>query len=159
MIMLGPWLPPGKHGQRGLKMKTSLRDESAALRGITLEIGCSTEGFDLPVSVVLMAEFKNKPRAMARIDLNGQRHENRLSICGEWQFQDAGRTHFHDTRQHLGIPIEQLFSGNWDLPVAQPIGDMPKDFSKAMEKCGELLHIENLDEVEEPQWQPRRFPF
>jgi hypothetical protein len=36
---------------------------------------------------------------------------------------------------------------------------MPEDFSKAMEKCGELLHIGNLMEIEEPQWQPRQFPF
>ena len=36
---------------------------------------------------------------------------------------------------------------------------MPGAYSEAMEKCGELLHIENLGEIEEPQWQPRRFPF
>lgn len=122
-------------------------------------MSCSPEGFSLPLYVVLLAELKRKAHAIARIDINGQRHENRLAVCGEMQFADAGCTHFHDTKLHIGIPIEQLFSGNWDLPIARPIGDMPKDFCKAMEKCGELLHIENLKEVEEPQWQPRRVPF
>lgn len=93
---------------------------------------------------------------MARIDINGSRHENRHVICGDWHLMDAGGTHFHDTLLHSGLEIEKLFNGIWDLPVARPIGDMPKDFSGAMEKCGELLHIENLNEIEEPQWQPKR---
>lgn len=153
------WAMPGKHGQRGLKLKVSLKDEIAALAGIALEIRCQDEGFHLPSSVVMMAEFQRKPRAMARIDINGSRHENRHAVCGNLQFVDAGATHFHDTMLHSNVPIEELFDGLWDLPVARPIYDMPEDFSGAMEKCGELLHIGNLREVEEPQWQPRRLPF
>lgn len=159
LITLGPWVPPQKNGQRGLKMKASLRNESATILGVSLEIGCSNEGFDLPFKVVMMAEINNKPRAMARIDINGSRHENRHAICGELHLLDAGRTHFHDTRLHADLSIEQLFNGNWDLPVARPIDDMPEDFSEAMEKCGKLMHIGNLREIEEPKWQPRRFPF
>jgi len=153
------WVAPGKNGQRGLKLKASLRDETAALRGVAIEIGCSAEGFDLPIHVVLLADFRNKPRAMARIDINGPTHVNRYAICAEWLHQDAGATHFHDTRLHRKLTVEELFSGNWDLPVARPLGDIPKDFCDAMEKCGELLHIENLSEIEEPQWQPRRLHF
>lgn len=159
MINLGPWLPPQKGGQRGVKLKSSLQVASAALPGITIEIGCNIEGFELPSRVVLMAEIDRGARPMARIDINGSRHENPHAICGEWQHIDAGKTHFHDTRLHVTLTIEELFNGIWDLPVARPIPDMPTDFAKAMEKCGELLHIENLGEIEEPQWQPRQFPF
>lgn len=106
-----------------------------------------------------MADITGKPKAMARIDINGSRHENTKAVCGEWRGSDAGRTHFHDTRLHSAIPITDLFNGKYgDLPVARPINDMPSEFFKAMEKCGELLHIENLGEVEEPKWQPRQFP-
>jgi len=153
------WVMPGKYGQRSLRLKATLRDETAAIRGVSLEIGCNIEGFDLPIRVVLLAEVKNKPRAMARIDINGSRHENLYAICGDAQFSDAGQTHFHDTWLHRGLTIEQLFNGDWDLPVARQIDDMPRKFSEAMEKCGELLHIGNLSEIEEPQWQPKRFPF
>lgn len=150
------WIPPGKHGQRGFRLKATLRDDVSAIRGLSLEIGCHVEGFDLPASVVLLSEFKNRPRAMARIDVNGSKHENRYPICGEWQHLDAGRTHFHDTRLHAALDIKELFSGVWDLPIARPISDMPKDFSEAMEKCGGLLHIENMSEIKEPTWQPKR---
>lgn len=153
-----PWVSPSQNGRRGLKLQTSLRDDTASLQGVKLEIGCSSEGFDLPVRVVLLAEINKKARAIARIDINGSMHQNRPAICGESQFMDAGRTHFHDTRMHRTIPIAELFNGSYDLPIARPIDDMPEDFTKAMEKCGELLHIENLVEIEEPQWQPRQFP-
>lgn len=105
-----------------------------------------------------MAEIDQKPRAMARIDINGSRHVNRHAICQEWLNCDAGRTHFHDTQLHLGMSIEELFFSGWDLPVARPIDDMPEDFTEAMAECGKLLNIDNLTEIEEPQWQPRRFP-
>jgi len=153
------WVKPGKNGLRGLRLRASLQDEAAAIRGVSIEIGCNIEGFDLPVRVVLLAEVKNKPRAMARIDINGSRHENLKAICGDLQFLDAGLTHFHDPRLHRGLTIEQLFNGDWDLPVARQIDDMPEKFPEAMEKCGELLHIENLREIEEPQWQPKLLPF
>jgi hypothetical protein len=154
------WVEPEKSGQRGLKLKSSLQSQSAALRGVTLEVGCHNESFELPSRVVLMVEFKGRSHAMARIDINGSRHENPKAICGEWQHVDAGLTHFHDTRLHRDIPIAEMFSDKYpNLPVARPINDMPNDFSKAMEKCGELLHIENLGEIEEPQWQPRQFLF
>jgi hypothetical protein len=160
LIMPCMWVEPEKSGQRGLKLKAPLQSESAALRGVTLEVGCHNESFELPSRVVLMVEFKGRSRAMARIDINGSKHENPKAICGEWHQKDAGRTHFHDTRLHNSIQIADLLSGTYgDLPVARPINDMPNEFSKAMEKCGELLHIENLGEIEEPQWQPRQFPF
>jgi hypothetical protein len=110
--------------------------------------------------LALLAEFKGKPCAFARIDINGQQHINRHAICGDLQFEDAGGTHFHDTLLHCDLDIDQLFGPDFaNLPVARPISDMPSDFSKAMEKCGEMLHIENLTEIEEPQWQPRQFSF
>jgi hypothetical protein len=155
------WVPPiAKFGQRQLTLKASLWDGTAAIQGVSFSASCSPEGFDLPVHVTLLAEFKGKPRAIARVDINGQRHGNRHAVCASLQFSDAGVTHFHDTRLHENIEISLLLSGSLgDLPIARPIGDMPEDFSKAMEKCGELLHIGNLTEIEEPQWQPRQFPF
>jgi len=153
------WVNAGKNGQRGLKLKAALRDDYATIGGVTLELGCHVEGFHLPSRVVMMAEIGNKPRAMARIDINGSRHENRYAICGEWQFLDAGMTHFHDTRLHLGIAFSELFDGTYgDLPVARPIDNISENFLVALEKCGELLNIDNLGEIEEPQWQPRQFP-
>jgi hypothetical protein len=154
-------LPPNpKHGQRQLTLRASLSDGVATIQGVSLRAGCTLEGFDLPFHVTLLAEFGGKPRAFARIDINGQRHENRLAVCESMQFMDAGRTHFHDTRLHSSVEIGVLFGGNvGDLPVARPLGDMPNKFSEVMEKCGELLHIVNLTEIEEPQWQPRQFPF
>lgn len=56
------------------------------------------------------------------------------------------------------MSIEELFFSGWDLPVARPIDEMPEDFTGAMVKCGRLLNIDNLTEIEEPQWQPKRFP-
>lgn len=129
------------------------------MQGVSLRIGCSPEGAELPLHLSLLAEYGRKPHAFARIDLNGSRHPNAHAVCGSMQFVDAGKTHFHDTRLHLGMPIDKLFNSDWDLPIAQPIGDIPDNFLKLMEKCGEMLHIENLTEVEEPQWQPRQFPF
>lgn len=140
-------------------MKSALIFKGATILGVSIEIRCSVEGFDLPTSVVLMAEIDRKAKAFARIDINGSPHENRPAVCGAWQHKDAGRTHFHDTELHANVPFDVLFNQGNDLPIARPIGYMPTDFSAAMEKCGELLHIEDLGEVEEPQWQPRQFPF
>lgn len=160
LLFVSSWVAPSANGQRRLSFRGPLGEKSAALQGISLQIACDAEGFSLPTSVVLLAEINRKPRAIARIDINGTRHQNKLKICGDWQHLDAGHTHFHDTRLHRDIPIDEMFSDKYpDLPVARPISDMPEDFSKAMEKCGELLHIENLGEIEEPQWQPRQFPF
>lgn len=155
------WVQPvTKLGQRQMTLTSSLWDGTATIQGVRFSASCSPEGFDLPVHVTLLAEFRGKPRAIARVDINGQRHENRHKVCGSLQFSDAGVTHFHDTSLHADIEIAQLLGGSLgDLPIARPIGDMPEDFSKAMEKCGELLHIGNLTEIEEPQWQPRQFPF
>lgn len=160
LLSVGSWIAPNRHGQRRLTFRGPLGEKSAALQGISLQIACDAEGFSLPTSVVLLAEINRKPRAIARIDINGTRHENKLKICGDWQHVDAGYTHFHDTRLHRDIPIAEMFSDKYpDLPVARPINDMPNDFSKAMEKCEELMHIENLGEIEEPQWQSRQFLF
>lgn len=149
-----------KAGQRGFRLKSALEADGATMLGVTFDMRCNLEGFELPTSVVLMAEVGFKPRAMARIDINGSRHENRPAICGVWQHLDAGPTHFHDPRLHASIPMKDLFDGTYgDLPVARPIRDMPLNFAEAMEKCAELLHIEDLAKIEEPQWQPRQFLF
>lgn len=146
-------------GQRGLKLRTSFRGEGASILGTALEIVCQPDGFELRSKVVMLAEIKGKPRAVARIDINGSKHENPLAICGEWQHLDAGHTHFHDLNLHKDLSLDELFGRSLDLPVARPLHDFPRDFREAMEKCGELLHIENLSEVEEPQWQPKQFLF
>jgi hypothetical protein len=156
LLIINTWSGPTQNGQRGLRMKAALQDVSGVIRGLSLEIRCHVEGFDRPVSVALLAEYMQRPRAMARIDISGSRHENRHPICGEWQFRDAGVTHFHDTVLHEALDIRELFGGGLDLPVARPLGDMSQDFREAMEECGKLLHIDGLSEVEEPQWQPRQ---
>lgn len=154
------WTLPEKRGQRGFKLKSALFADSATLAGVTLEIRCNSEGFELPSAVVLMAEIYRKPHAIARIDINGPPHPNAKAVCGDLQNKNAGSTHFHDTRLHSRVPFQELFDGtHGNLPVARPIDDMPSEFSKAMEKCGKLLHIEDLGEVEEPQWQPKQLPF
>lgn len=150
------WDEPRKNGGRGFVMKASLRDSVAALQGVGFEIRCSADGFDLPSHIVLKAEYKNKPHCFARIDINASLHVNTKSVCGDLQFIDAGRTHFHDTRLHRDLTLNELFNAEWDLPVARPLENMPNDFLKVMEICGKLLHIENLTEVEEPSWPPKR---
>lgn len=161
LVLPCSWTPPNADvGQRRSTIRASLTDGRSTIQGIGLRMECNPEGFALPVAVVLTAEYKGRPRAIARVDINGQKHENRHAVCGSLQFTDAGVTHFHDTSLHAHIEISELLGGSLgDLPIARPIGDMPEDFSKAMEKCGELLHISNLTEIEEPQWQPRQFPF
>lgn len=153
------WTEPQTASQRKLRLRATLQTQNAAIRGVTLEIGCYAEGFGLPCSVVLMAQILGKFRAIARIDMNGPSHLNTHAYCEQWQHTDAGKTHFHDTRLHRHIPFTDLFDDKRiDLPVARPINDMPTEFSKAMEKCGELMHIENLADIEEPKWQPQQFP-
>lgn len=153
------WTEPQALGQRKLRLRTALQTQNVAIRGVALEIGCYAEGFDLPSSVILLAEILGKLRAIARIDVNGPSHPNTHAYCGTWHQEKAGNTHFHDTRLHSHIPFTDLFDDKRiDLPVARPINDMPTEFSKAMEKCGELMHIENLADIEEPKWQPRQFP-
>ncbi len=158
LLVTNTWSLPSHGGQRGFRMKAALQSGTEVIRGLSLEMRCHVEGFGVgrPMSVALLVEYMQRSRAMARVDIFGSRHENRHPICGEWQFSDAGVTHFHDTRLHVDLEIRELFGSLWDLPVARPIGDMPQDFRGAMEKCGELLHIVDLSEVEEPQWQPRQ---
>ena len=156
LVLPCPWVLPGPNGQRGFTLKGTLRDEVGSIPGLRFEMRCHVEGFDLPSSLVLLAEFKDKSNAMARIDINGSPHTNRPAICGDWQHLDAGKTHFHDTKLHAGVAIEELFLEGHDLPIARPITDLPDDFTAAMEKCGALLHILNLNEVEEPPWHPKR---
>ncbi len=139
-----PWVPPNNaFGQRRLTIRASLSDGTATIQGIGLRVECNPEGFSLPFTIVLTAEYKRKPRAIARIDINAQQHENRLAVCGDLQFQDAGTTHFHDTELHRHIELSKLLDDPLlDLPVARPISDMSKDFSAAMEKCGERCILE-----------------
>jgi hypothetical protein len=154
------WTPPDlRVGQRQLKLKASLVAQEATILGVRIEVSCHAESFDLPSHVVLLVDYGGKPRAMARIDINGSGHPNAFPEAGALFQSDAGPTHFHDTRLHRRIPIRELFTRAWDLPVAMPISDMPTEFQAAMEKCSELLHIENLGEISEPPWQPRQLPF
>ena len=155
------WVPPRtSFGQRLLTLRASFWDGKATIQGLGLRALCYPEGIELRMSLVLLAEFDSKSRALARIDINGSRHENRHAVCGTMQFVDAGHTHFHDPLLHSHINIEDLLNHRFgDLPVARPISDMPEEFSKMMEKCGRMLHIENMTEIEEPQWQPRQFLF
>ena len=120
---------------------------------------CSPETLELPFNIALLAEYRGKPRAFARIDVNASDHENRDEVCGVHHLISAGKSHFHDTRLHEHIDINHLFSDCWDLPIATALPHVPDRFQLLMEMCAELLHIENLAEVEEPQWQPRQFPF
>jgi hypothetical protein len=152
-------MPDLRVGQRHLKLKASLVAEEATIQGVRLEVSCNPDGFELPSHIVLLVEFGGRPRAMARIDINGSGHPNAVPEAGDLFQCDAGPTHFHDTRLHSNITIKDLFTKAWDLPVARPISDMPTDFHAAMEKCAELLHIANLGEISEPPWQPRQLPF
>jgi hypothetical protein len=152
-------LPDSTFGERQLRLKASLVVDEAVIQGVRLDVSCHAEGLELRSHVLLLAEYEGRPRAMARIDINGPGHVNKVPEAGDLFQTDAGPTHFHDTRLHRGIPIRDLFTRAWDLPVARPISDMPTEFQAAMEKCGELLHIENLGEISEPPWQPRQLPF
>lgn len=155
------WTQPDRTlGQRHLVLRASLRDDVGTLEGVSLQVACSPEGVQLPIYVVLLAEYRGRPKAIARIDVNGQRHENLNAICGDLQHMDAGPTHFHDPALHTEIDLHSLLGGaHGDLPIARALTDLPDDFPKLMAKCGELLHIGNLTAIEEPQWQPRHFPF
>lgn len=133
--------------------------QSVITQGITFCIVCQPEFPEEQVAIVLMVEIGLKPRPFARIDWRGQAHENRRVECGDLQYLDAGRTHFHDPRLHRHMTMDQLFSGNLDLPVATKIDPEPNSFQDLTAVASQLLNIHNLPQVPVPPWSPRALPF
>lgn len=120
----------------------------------TLRIQCPMHTPNERVGVMLHTQHKGKSRCFARVDWNGSTHENRLRVCGPHRFLNAGPTHFHDPRLLGDAELGEVLDPNLNLPVATPLDRAPRTFKELMVICSDLLHIEGLDEIEEPQWNP-----
>lgn len=129
---------------RSRRISTTVQIQSVISQGITFCVVCQPELPDEQVAIVLMAEIGFKPRPFARIDWRSQGHENRRVECGDMQFSDAGRTHFHDLRLHRHLSMDQLYGSNLDLPIATKIDPEPNSFQDLTAVASRLLNIDNL---------------
>lgn len=137
------------------RIATAIEIEGVLTRGLGFRITCNAARPDEQVAVVLLIDYRSKPRPFARIDWRGQGHENTNRLCAEHRFCDAGRTHFHDPELHRHIEIAELFSPRLDLPVARALHTEPKSFDLLLATAADLLHIENLREIPIPPWSPQ----
>lgn len=143
-----------KPADRKDTLSAGLEIEGVIEEGISFLGRCKPDQPDKDVTFLLMAETTAKPRAFARIDWRGTRHDNtNKRLCGELWGVSAGRTHFHDTRLHLHLDYETLFrTEKVDLPKATEIVPEPSSFRQLCEISGILLNITNLRELPEPSW-------
>lgn len=138
-----------------LVMASAIEIDGIGAQGIEFLASCNSEREEEQVSFILLASIGLKLMPFARVDWRGQPHSNKEGATEEHRFKDAGRTHFHDTELHMHFNFSKLFNGKNNLPVAREITPEPSNFAELLEKAGELLHIENLSEIETPPWAPR----
>lgn len=122
------------------------------MQGVEFRISCSSNRPNERVSSLLTVETSIGPRCFARVDWNDRRHVNNGAICGAYQFQDIGPTHYHDPLLYdpRVAPFEFIAAS---MPIAQEIEVLPDNFSGLMHICAKLYNITNLSKVPEPQWQ------
>lgn len=151
LVSLGSW----RTHDRQYRITAALESDGLTIAGISFMACASRERPDERISITLQAEIRRKPMAFARIDWRGSPHDNNHKWCGDRQFLGAGRTHFHDTALHSHIDFSELFSGDYNLPIAESIMPEPSSFDKLLVITRDLLHIENITEVPVPPWSPR----
>lgn len=155
LVISSDWASQGR--EDWLRFRCPIAVDGSINNQISFAASCPAERISEQVALILLVEWKGKPRAFARIDWNGTEHDNREPACGDWRFKSAGRTHFHDPILHQHLDIQELFGKAWDLPVATPLASDPSSFAELLEVAGGMLHIVNLKEIPEPPWAPRTF--
>jgi hypothetical protein len=140
-----------------LEFRAALTDGQIALEGVSLFMNCLKVRPDEQVTVGLTIEGARKPYCCARVDWREiTSHPNANALCGDLQFVDAGRTHFHNPEL---IPNDERFIEHLkaNLPIAVAINTPIRSFSDLVDCCKRLLNIENLEEIPSPPWQQQAF--
>lgn len=153
LVGIGRWTRV--HAQ--LRLTAAVEVDGSTLPGITFMASTNFARPDEAVALQLQAEIKQKPRPFARVDWRGSVHGNLTPHCGGMRYDDAGRTHFHDTNLHRHIGFDELFLMRLNLPVAAAIHPEPTTFHELLALSGDLLHIDNLISIPIPPWQPPTF--
>lgn len=155
VLAFSPW----KSVNDTLRITGSFEANGVILGGVTFMAMCAPERPDERVAINILAEIKQKPRCIARVDWRGQKHVNTHAKCGKSQGFDAGRTHFHDPELHHLFDFDELFGSGLDLPAALPLEPIPDSFNDLLAQAGDLLHIQNLKDMPVPPWEPRNTLF
>ena len=122
------------------------------MRGIGLYLKCFEDRPDEFVSVGLTIETSVGPKCFARIDWRGTGHPNTHQLCGDLQFIDAGRTHFHNP--DLCPPDDDPMAHiRENLPIAAAIEPAPRNLEALLDRCASILNVTNLAEATLPRWQ------
>lgn len=153
LVSLRDW----KRVNAQLRLAAALEIDGIVPAGLSFEATVAAEYSDENVTLMLHAFIKQKPRPFARIDWLTKAHPNVHRYCGPLRYVDAGRSHFHDTKLHVDIDFDELFLGKLNLPCARALDPDPPDFKELLVISSQLLHIENLQEIQTPPWQPRNF--
>lgn len=150
IIETNNWAKGSKGNQ--IEFRSPLLDDRVVMQGVEFRISCSSNRPNERVSSLLTIETSIGPRCFARVDWNDRRHVNNGVICGAYQFQETGPTHYHDPLLYNAQvePFEFIAAG---MPIAQEIEVPPENFSGLMHICAKLYNITNLSKVPEPQWQ------
>ncbi|MFV1807427.1 hypothetical protein [Phaeobacter sp. Ax4a-4a] len=151
IIEANHWAKGSKGNQ--IEFRSPLLDDGVVMQGVEFRISCSSNRPNERVSSLLTIETSIGPRCFARVDWNDRTHVNHGVICGDYQFQDIGPTHYHDPLlydDHQVEPFEFIAAG---IPIAREIEVLPDNFSGLMHICAKLYNITNLSKVTEPQWQ------
>ncbi len=152
-VGFGSWQPGNRSG--ALKIRASIESGGILVKGVSLFLNCRIDQPDELVSAGLTIETAYGPKCFARVDWRSRAaHFNQKKICGDLQFVDAGKTHVHrpDLYKEGVEPMEYL---RQNLPAAVSLDPAPGTFSELLDMAGRILSVNNLTEVEEPQWQPR----
>lgn len=123
------------------------------MRGVTLFLKCYEDRPDEMVSIGLTIETSIGPKCFARIDWRGTCHLNTHHLCGDLQFINAGRTHFHNP-ELCPLGDDPMAHIRENLPVAAAIEPSPQNLEALLDRCANILNVTNLNEVVPPRWQP-----
>lgn len=143
------WRPVNQKNE----LSAGIEIDAVIQQGVSFRANCRPHLPDESVSLLLLAEIKGKPRPFARVDWRGSEHNNHnRALCAAYWGQAAGRTHFHDPRDHLHIEMAVLFGGGEDLPIARAIAPEPQNFHDLLATSATLLNINNLTKLPAPPW-------
>jgi len=136
-----------------LDLSASLSYDEVVIEGVQLRISCPLNHPNQRVSVMLMAiDARRKPACFARIDWNGDPHENTHPVAGVLRLTDAGHSHFHDPRLLTDWSFSEILSTTPDIPVAVPLPVKPASFNELLEISGTLLYIKGMSGIDMPPW-------
>jgi len=151
-VTLGPWRSTSR--ERAVEIRSALLAGNIVMRGIGLYLKCFEDRPDEMVSIGLTIETSIGPKCFARVDWRGTSHPNTHRLCGDLQFVDAGRTHFHNPAlcSPGDDPMDHIQE---NLPIAVAIESRLLNFEALLDRCASILNVTNLAEVTPPKWQSR----